>query len=146
MIQTLTNEQVTDIKVKAKAATQGEWAPGCFCDESSSCECKYIFSEGYNGSIATISIDNDLRIGEGGNDSPPIEEAKANLSFIAAANPSAVLSLIATLQSAQAENAKLRQTLKMLWMQYILFVDVENDEIASKCKNYVEAALIKETP
>ena len=54
--------------------------------------------------------------------------------------------LIATLEAAQAENAKLRQTLEMLWMQYILFVDVENDEIASKCKNYVEAALIKETP
>ena len=53
---------------------------------------------------------------------------------------------ILTIRAQQAENAKLRQTLEMLWMQYNLFVDVENDAIASKCKNYVEAALTKETP
>ena len=55
-------------------------------------------------------------------------------------------SLKAEIERLNGEYVGLRQTLKMLWMQYILFVDVENDEIASKCKNYVEAALIKETP
>ena len=148
MIQTLTNEQVAEIKAKALAASSGEWSAGCFSREgdTSGCDCKYIFSDGYCGSIATISVDNGLQVGEGGNDSPPLEEAKANQRFIAAANPSAILSLIATLEAAQEENAKMREALKMLWMQYMLFVDVENDEIASKCKNYVEAALIKETP
>jgi len=65
--------------------TPGPWSTGCFVDDSTPCQCKYIFSEGYAGSVAEISVDNGKRIGDGGNDCPPLEEAKANARLIAAA-------------------------------------------------------------
>lgn len=37
------------------------------------------------GSVAQITIDNGKRISDGGNDGPPLEEAKANGRLIAAA-------------------------------------------------------------
>ena len=77
-----------------KAATQGEWHPGCFADKKDGCQCKWILTEGYMGSIATIEVDNGLEIRDGGNDSPPEEEARANLRFIAATGPAVVLKLI----------------------------------------------------
>jgi hypothetical protein len=42
-------------------------------------------SESYAGGICTVQVDNGLRIGEGGNDAPPRDEAIANMHLIAAA-------------------------------------------------------------
>jgi hypothetical protein len=41
--------------------------------------------EQYCGCICTVDIGNELPIGEGGNDSPPLEEAIANAHLIASA-------------------------------------------------------------
>lgn len=65
--------------------TPGPWMPGHFVDENSGCKCRCILSERYMGAIAEIRIDNGLPISEGGNDCPPLEEAKANGRLIAAA-------------------------------------------------------------
>lgn len=54
-------------------------------DNETTCQCAYVLADPYFGSIAIISIDNGLIIGEGGNNSPPIDIAKANAHLIAAA-------------------------------------------------------------
>lgn len=65
--------------------TPGPWMVGHFADDDHSCNCTGILSQCYMGAIAQIRIDNELPIAEGGNDSPPLEEAKANGRLIAAA-------------------------------------------------------------
>lgn len=65
--------------------TPGPWEPGCFVNPDSKCHCSYIFSEGYNGSVAKVSVDNECFIQHGGNDSPKLVEARANARLIAAA-------------------------------------------------------------
>jgi hypothetical protein len=67
-------------------ATEGPWhATNHFADDSTPCNCAYILSDGYAGSICQISFDNGRNIADGGNDSPPREEAAANGKLIAAA-------------------------------------------------------------
>lgn len=65
--------------------TPGPWHAGCFLDATSKCQCTFILSEGYCGSIAVVSVDNGKSIGDGGNDSPPLDEARANARLLAAA-------------------------------------------------------------
>ena len=65
--------------------TQGEWSLPHFADPTCKCDCRWILSEGCCGSIATINVDNGKRIIDGGNDSPPLEEAIANARLIHAA-------------------------------------------------------------
>lgn len=65
--------------------TPGPWMPGCFVRGEDGCQCKSILFEGYCGAIATVEMDNGRLIGEGGNDSPPREEAVANAHLISAA-------------------------------------------------------------
>lgn len=91
-----------NLRELAEKATQGEWGVGCFADPNSKCQCKYIFSEGYNGSIATISVDNGKMITDGGNDCPRIDEARANGRYIAAANPTAILALLDEVEALRA--------------------------------------------
>lgn len=62
--------------------TELPWDAGCFVYPESECQCKYILCGRYAGSIATISVGNGKSIGEGGNGNPPIEEARANATFI----------------------------------------------------------------
>jgi hypothetical protein len=83
------------LEALAIAATRGEWHAGHLADDDCECNCDYVLSENYMGSVCTISVGNELPISEGGNDSPPLEEAKANMRFIAALNPDVVLKLIA---------------------------------------------------
>lgn len=78
----------------AAKATQGEWHYGCLADDATKCQCPYILHEGYAGSIATVSIDNGKRVSDGGNDSPPIEEAKANLRYMVLAQPQNIIAII----------------------------------------------------
>lgn len=65
--------------------TPGPWSLPHFADADSKCDCGWILSETCFGSVATINVDNGKRIGEGGNDCPPLEEAIANARLIAAA-------------------------------------------------------------
>lgn len=66
--------------------TPGPWYPAHLADDDCSCDCRSIVSGGYAGSICIISVNNGIAsISEGGNDCPPLEEAKANARIIAAA-------------------------------------------------------------
>lgn len=66
--------------------TPGPWMPGHMVDDDNACDCRSILSEHYMGSIATVDVWNGIEgIGNGDNDSPPLEEAKANAHLIAAA-------------------------------------------------------------
>lgn len=66
--------------------TQGPWECGHIANDEHPCNCTSIVSEGYAGGIATVHVDNGIAIiAEGGNDCPPLEEAKANSRLIAAA-------------------------------------------------------------
>ena len=65
--------------------TPGPWYPGHLCRDDHACNCPYVLSEGYAGAICEVSVNNDLPISEGGNDAPPLAEAKANQRLIAAA-------------------------------------------------------------
>lgn len=65
--------------------TPGEWYLPHFADKSTSCNCPFVLSEKYAGSICVIDIDNGKPISDGGNDSPPLEEAIANAKLITAA-------------------------------------------------------------
>lgn len=62
--------------------TPGPWHLPHFADDSCKCNCRTIVSECYAGAICTVEVDNGLRIGEGGNDAPPLQEAKANARLI----------------------------------------------------------------
>lgn len=65
--------------------TPGPWNAGHLGRPDISCECRYILSEGYAGSIAEVSVGNGKPVGDGGNDAPPYDEAVANMRLIAAA-------------------------------------------------------------
>lgn len=65
--------------------TEGEWSLPHFADDNVKCNCVHVLADAYAGSICAISIDNGLKIADGGNDSPPLEEAKANARIIRAA-------------------------------------------------------------
>ena len=65
--------------------TPGPWYPGHFVEDSHPCNCRSVISESHAGAICEIKIDNRKRIARGGNDAPPLEEAKANARLIAAA-------------------------------------------------------------
>jgi hypothetical protein len=99
---TQTQQLVQQMRAAAEKATPGPWCAGHLADDDHPCNCTSIVCEGYAGAICRVDFDNGLRIGEGGNDAPPLEEAKANLRYIAAANPTNVLALIAALEAATA--------------------------------------------
>ncbi|MCH7909569.1 MAG: hypothetical protein IIB38_08130 [Candidatus Hydrogenedentes bacterium] len=83
--------------------TQGEWSLPHFADPTCKCDCRWILSEGCCGSIATINVDNGKRIIDGGNDSPPLEEAIANARLIHAA-PDMLAALRALVRSTSSTN------------------------------------------
>jgi hypothetical protein len=64
--------------------TPGPWDPPHLCDDSTPCNCLSIFDGGYAGGIASIHVHNGIdSISAGGNDAPPVGEAKANGWLIA---------------------------------------------------------------
>ena len=65
--------------------SSGPWYTGHLCRDDHSCNCPYIFNEEYMGGIAEVYVNNGKKIGDGGNDAPPLEEAKANQRLISAA-------------------------------------------------------------
>jgi hypothetical protein len=80
----LSPERVAEIAARADAATMGPWHPGHLCNDATPCNCPYVLSDVYCGSVCTIDVSNGIgSIADGDNDSPPLEEAKANQRFIA---------------------------------------------------------------
>lgn len=66
--------------------TPGPWYPPHLSDDSTTCNCRSIVEGGYAGGIATVHVHNGIAsIRDGGNEAPPLEEAKANGHLIAAA-------------------------------------------------------------
>lgn len=80
-------ELLKEMREGLEGVTPGVWDHGCFADDKQKCNCKYIFAECFMGSVAVISVDNGLHVGDGGNDCPPPEQAKANMRHIARCNP-----------------------------------------------------------
>ena len=103
----LTSERRREIAARAVKASQGPWYPGHIGDKTIECECRSILNEGYCGSIATVSVDNGKSIGDGGNDSPPYDEAVANGQFIAHARAD-IPDLLAEVEALEAEIVRLQ--------------------------------------
>jgi hypothetical protein len=83
MTAPLTEEALSRLEELLKRCTQNDWSPGHLRDDSASCNCAYIFADnGRFGCIATVEVDNGKSISDGGNDGPPLEEAKANQELI----------------------------------------------------------------
>lgn len=86
--------------------SDGPWHEGCFANDETTCQCKSVLNEGYAGAIATVHVNNGLLVGEGGNDAPPAEEAKANLRHISRCHPEAILSVSAYVESLERRLAE----------------------------------------
>src|SRR5689334_5545844 len=105
---TIPPEHLDEIAGGCEGVTPGPWHAGCLADDLSSCNCRTILSETCCGGIGEVFVDNSLPIPEGGNDAPPLEEAKANLRHIARCDPQTILALVA----AARENERLREALE----------------------------------
>lgn len=93
---------VPDVVAQPAKHSSGPWIAGHMADDTHSCNCRYILNGDYMGSIAVVSVDNGIDlISEGGNDCPPLEEAKANARLIAAA-PELLEALAALSEAARA--------------------------------------------
>lgn len=77
-----TPEERAAMRAYCEAATKAPWSEPHFCAEDSICQCRFVLSETCCGSICEIDMDNGLKVGAGGNDSPPPIEARANGKFI----------------------------------------------------------------
>ena len=64
--------------------TKGPWHVMCITNADTDCDCGYILDEG-GTCIGQVFVDDGKLVSDGGNDSPPLEEAMANASLIAAA-------------------------------------------------------------
>lgn len=111
--------------------TPGPWIAGHMTDPEHSCNCRSILAGGYAGSIATIDVDNGKRIVDGGNDSPPLEEAIANARLIAEAP--ALLELARKLHNSKnnAEGGEIGDLVKLCYEASppIARIEGETDEI-----------------
>lgn len=87
--------------------TPGPWMVPHFANDDVGCGCASVLAEQYMGAVAEVFIKVDLPLGEGGNDCPPLEEAKANARLIAAA-PELLAALVA-LDEAFCSNNDTRQ-------------------------------------
>jgi hypothetical protein len=86
---------IEQIRAGLDGVTPGPWYPGHLADDSSSCNCTSILAEnGLMGSIAQVTVDNGLPVGEGGNDGPSFEEAKHNLRHMALMSPDNIRRLL----------------------------------------------------
>lgn len=131
-------EQRAELKQLAEQATPGPWSAGHLSDDNSTCNCPWVMSAGLCGSICTIDVDNGLPIGEGGNDSPPLAEAKANQRYIAAVSPDITLATLSYVEALEAEVARLAGDLqhynKVLGSSRTLGSKFTHAEIANKVR------------
>ena len=103
MTDKLTDEKLAEWEALAVAASPGPWHAGHLCRDDHPCDCPYVLDEGHAGGICDVKVDNGLPVGEGGNDGPSREEAKANQRHIAFNNPDFALSAIAELHRLRGE-------------------------------------------
>jgi hypothetical protein len=127
MTQPLTHEQVAEIRAKALKATAGPWDVDIVHNEGTygTGEDDYTGFNSYvvgcgpvndwksivdtsNSNVAMIEVD-----GDSDGTTAWDEIGRRNAEFIAAANPENILSLIATIEAAQAENAKLKALMEL---------------------------------
>lgn len=100
--------------VAAEGPTSGPWLAGHLCDDEHPCNCASILSDtGIMGAVATVHHDNGLPISEGGNDAPPLREAKANQKHIAEASPAAISVLTKALRDQARLIDEMRLTLSV---------------------------------
>jgi hypothetical protein len=99
----LTVGERANIKQLALAATPGPWHAGCLANDEAACNCQWVTNGGHAGSICTVDVGNGLRISDGGNDSPPLAEAKANLRYIAAVSPDVALRTLAYVERLEGQ-------------------------------------------
>lgn len=93
-----------ELRTLASKATNVSWRPGHLCRDDHSCDCRYIFADNDTmGAIASVHVD------DGKNDCPPLEEAKANQAFIAAANPPCVIDLLDEITTLRQQLAEARE-------------------------------------
>ena len=64
--------------------TKEPWQVPHLARDDTSCNCAHIFAADYLGGIAEVYVDNGKPVSDGGNDCPPLEEAKANARRIVA--------------------------------------------------------------
>jgi hypothetical protein len=102
-------DEIARLREIAQKATPGPWAAGCLADDAHPCNCRSVLCESSMGAIATVQVNNGLSISEGGNDAPPIEEARANLRYIAAFDPPTTRALLDALDSLVEEVRKLTE-------------------------------------
>jgi len=89
----LTDEQIAAIRDGCEGATSGPWHPG-HLGEPGRCQCTSILSEtGIMGAVASVHVDNGLKISDGGNDAPPKDQAAANMRHIARCDPNTIRTL-----------------------------------------------------
>jgi hypothetical protein len=67
--------------------TPGPWSVPHFATakDENDCTCTYVLADTMFGAVCSVHIDNGKRVGDGGNDCPSPEEAKANAHLISAA-------------------------------------------------------------
>jgi hypothetical protein len=75
----MTPVEIEMLRKLCDAASPGPWEAGHLADDEHSCQCAHVLDEGHAGGIGSVYVD------DGTNFAPKIEEAKANLLFIAAA-------------------------------------------------------------
>lgn len=75
------DSELEQLKKDIKIGTNYGWHS--HLGSNSKCQCQYVVGETCLGAIATININDGKKISDGGNDSPPLEEAQANARRIA---------------------------------------------------------------
>lgn len=103
----LSQAEVSELRAALVGVTSGEWRAGHLSDDAHSCDCASVLSEGYMGAVATVHFNNDLPVGEGGNDAPPLSEAKANQRYIAVFGPETAEKLLSERDALLARIAEL---------------------------------------
>ena len=102
---------------KLLECTRGPWHGPDISDDSTTCNCTGIVDEGYAGGIARVHVDNGIAsITEGGNDCPPLEQAKANGLLLAAAFDHA---LIGWAMASEAALVQWRDGSVLIWIDAV---------------------------
>lgn len=79
----LTAAELREMRERVDKATSPPWSPGHLCDDDSPCKCRYVLDDLHAGAVCTVGAPEDDGTNPG--DNPPLNEAKANQVFIAAA-------------------------------------------------------------
>lgn len=78
-----TQPRLEEIRRRLAGISPGEWQDPHLCSDTTTCNCAAVLCDGYFGAICTVHVSNGLLVSDGGNDDPPLEEAKANGRLIA---------------------------------------------------------------